>query len=255
MKTNNLENQIREKLNSREINPTEMAWDRLDAMLTVVEEKKSKKGFSWLFIAACFLGMLTVGTLIYKLNLNDIKIENEVVNEQKKSNSNDNLNSNDSSNELIINENVKITVDKKQQIVLQSSQNNKIQNQNLQSKNQNLNNKTIINQKTTEKNEIEKLNQSNEILVQIENKILQNKEIVTSNSKVDVSSEALLASVDKARKSVKQSKVTVNANSLLSQINGEINTDYRETRFQKLKRNFETVKVAVANRNNQKEVQ
>ena len=255
MKTNNLENQIREKLNSREINPTEMAWDRLDAMLTVVEEKKSKKGFSWLFIAACFLGMLTVGTLIYKLNLNDIKIENEVVNEQKKSNSNDNLNSNDSSNELIINENVKITVDKKQQIVLQSSQNNKIQNQNLQSKNQNLNNKTIINQKTTEKNEIEKLNQSNEILVQIENKILQNKEIVTSNSNVDVSSEALLASVDKARKSVKQSKVTVNANSLLSQINGEINTDYRETRFQKLKRNFETVKVAVANRNNQKEVQ
>ena len=255
MKTNNLENQIREKLNSREINPTEMAWDRLDAMLTVVEEKKSKKGFSWLFIAACFLGMLTVGTLIYKLNLNDIKIENEVVNEQKKSNSNDNLNSNDSSNELIINENVEITVDKKQQIVLQSSQNNKIQNQNLQSKNQNLNNKTIINQKTTEKNEIEKLNQSNEVLVQIENKILQNKEIVTSNSNVDVSSEALLASVDKARKSVKQSKVTVNANNLLSQINGEINTDYRETRFQKLKRNFETVKVAVANRNNQKEVQ
>ena len=255
MKTNNLENQIREKLNSREIKPTEMAWDRLDAMLTVAEEKKSKKGFSWLFIAACFLGMLTVGTLIYKLNTNEIKIENEVVNEQKKSNSNDNLNSYDSSNELIINEDVEIPVDKKQQIVLQSSQNNKIENKNLQSKNQNLNNKTIINQKTTEKNEIEKLNQSDEVVVQIENKILQNKEIVTSNSNVDVSSEALLASVDKARKSVKQSKVTVNASSLLSQINGEINTDYRETRFQKLKRNFETVKVAVANRNNLKEVQ
>ena len=255
MKTNNLENQIREKLNSREIKPTEMAWDRLDAMLTVAEEKKSKKGFSWLFIAACFLGMLTVGTLIYKLNSTKIKIENEVVNEQKKNKSNDNLNSNDSSNESIINEVVEIPVDKKQQIVLQSSQNNKIQNQNLQSKNQNLNNKTIINQKTTEKNEIEKLNQSNEVLVQIENKILQNKEIVTSNPTIDVSSEALLASVDKARKSVKQSKVTVNANSLLSQINGEINTDYRETRFQKLKRNFETVKVAVANRNNLKEVQ
>lgn len=255
MKTNNLENQIREKLNSREIKPTEMAWDRLDAMLTVAEEKKSKKGFSWLFIAACFLGMLTVGTLIYKLNTNEIKIENEVVNEQKKSNSNDNLNSYDSSNELIINEDVEIPVDKKQQIVLQSSQNNKIENKNLQSKNQNLNNKTIINQKTTEKNEIEKLNQSDEVVVQIENKILQNKEIVASNSNVDVSSEALLASVDKARKSVKQSKVTVNASSLLSQINGEINTDYRETRFQKLKRNFETVKVAVANRNNLKEVQ
>ena len=41
MAQNNIENQIREKLNSREIQPTEMAWDRLDAMLSVAEEKKT----------------------------------------------------------------------------------------------------------------------------------------------------------------------------------------------------------------------
>ena len=42
MEPNKLENQIREKLHSREIQPSAQAWDRLDAMLTVAEEKKNK---------------------------------------------------------------------------------------------------------------------------------------------------------------------------------------------------------------------
>jgi hypothetical protein len=52
LKPNNIENQIREKLNSREIKPTEMAWDRLDAMLSVAEEKKTARSpfLSSLFI-------------------------------------------------------------------------------------------------------------------------------------------------------------------------------------------------------------
>ena len=45
MEPNNIENQIREKLNSREIQPSAQAWDRLDAMLTVGEEKKNKAFF------------------------------------------------------------------------------------------------------------------------------------------------------------------------------------------------------------------
>jgi len=40
MEPNKLETQIKEQLNAREIQPSEMAWDRLDAMLTVAEEKK-----------------------------------------------------------------------------------------------------------------------------------------------------------------------------------------------------------------------
>ena len=43
MKPNNIDNQIREKLNAIEIQPSAQAWDRLDAMLAVSEEKKSKK--------------------------------------------------------------------------------------------------------------------------------------------------------------------------------------------------------------------
>lgn len=235
MEQNNLENQIREKLNSREIKPTEMAWDRLDAMLTVAEEKKSKKRFSWLFIAACFLGIMALGTAIYQVNSNEIQIENEVVNQQEKINSNN--------NNTIIKKEVVIEIEKQQPIVQAIH--------NLQIVTQNQKQKTIINQKTTKKLENENVIQTNEEIVQVQNLKIQNKEMVTTNTNVAVSAEALLASVDKARKSVKQTKVSVNASSLLSQVDGEINTDYRETRFQKMRRNFETVKVAVANRNNQ----
>ena len=68
MGQNKLENQIKEQLNAREIKPTEMAWDRLDAMLSVAEEKKSKKGFGWMSIAAVFIGLLLTGFVIFQLN-------------------------------------------------------------------------------------------------------------------------------------------------------------------------------------------
>lgn len=246
MGQSNIENQIREKLNSREIKPTEMAWDRLDAMLTVAEEKKSKKGFSWLFIAACFLGMVTLGTIIYQLNSNEIAIDNEVVNQDNNNNNSNSNNKNQNSNKDKNQQEVIIPIEKIQQII-QSNNNSKLATRNSQPE---INN-SIINQKTTEKIAKEISLQTDQVIVQVENPITEYKEIASTNKQIDVSAETLLASVDKARKSVKQTKVSVNASSLLSQVDGEINKDYRETNFQKLKRNFETVKVAVANRNNQ----
>ena len=43
MEPNKFEKDFREKLNQREIEPSNNAWDRLDAMLSVAEEKKPKK--------------------------------------------------------------------------------------------------------------------------------------------------------------------------------------------------------------------
>ena len=61
MAPNKLDNQIREKLNARDIQPSAPAWDRLDAMLAVSEEKKSKKGYGWFFVAASTLLFLDWG--------------------------------------------------------------------------------------------------------------------------------------------------------------------------------------------------
>ena len=70
MEPNKLENQFREKLNNRAIQPSANAWDRLDAMLSVAdvaentetkEERKSK--YSWMFVAATLLGFILISTV------------------------------------------------------------------------------------------------------------------------------------------------------------------------------------------------
>ena len=60
---NTTEQDFRDKLGEREIMPSAAAWDRLDAMLAVAEEKKSKRGYGWLYIAASISGFLLIGTL------------------------------------------------------------------------------------------------------------------------------------------------------------------------------------------------
>ena len=83
MEPNKLETQIKEKLNSREIQPTEMAWDRLDAMLSVSEEKKTKRfpflTYKFIGIAASILVFLSVGLYYINQENTDIKVEESVV--------------------------------------------------------------------------------------------------------------------------------------------------------------------------------
>ena len=45
MALNNFEKQIQQKLNNREIKPSESSWDRLDAMLSMEEKPKKKAIF------------------------------------------------------------------------------------------------------------------------------------------------------------------------------------------------------------------
>ena len=70
MEPNKLEKQIREKLNAREIQPSAQAWDRLDAMLTVAENKKPRRKY-WLYIAASIIGFVFVG--LFLVNQEDQK--------------------------------------------------------------------------------------------------------------------------------------------------------------------------------------
>ena len=79
MEPNKLENQIKEKLHSREIQPSVHAWDRLDAMLSVAEEKKTRRPFGFLFIAASITVLLTVGIFFLTQRSTEIKPQNNVV--------------------------------------------------------------------------------------------------------------------------------------------------------------------------------
>ncbi|CAM4366738.1 hypothetical protein [Flavobacterium terrigena] len=68
MEPNKFNNNIQKKFNSREIEPSAQAWDRLDAMLTVAEEKKQPATYFWLKIAASFLLFTGVGYVFFQQN-------------------------------------------------------------------------------------------------------------------------------------------------------------------------------------------
>ncbi|MUV05146.1 hypothetical protein GN157_15635 [Flavobacterium rakeshii] len=70
MEPNNWEKEIKEKLNSRDIQPTDAAWDRLDAMLSVTEKKKVKPVRVWMYAAAGFIGILLTASLFFKVTQN-----------------------------------------------------------------------------------------------------------------------------------------------------------------------------------------
>jgi hypothetical protein len=68
MEQDNFNKNIQEKLNFRTIEPSETAWNKLDAMLTLAEEKKQPKIFFWLSIAATFLLFMGVGYVFFQQN-------------------------------------------------------------------------------------------------------------------------------------------------------------------------------------------
>ena len=84
-----IENQFKQKLNNREIKPSEVAWDKLNTMLTIAE--KPKKSFGWLYIAASFVGLLLIATVFFATTQSvidqpltkDIVLENEFRNSKK----------------------------------------------------------------------------------------------------------------------------------------------------------------------------
>lgn len=76
MEPNKMEKDFKEKLEQRTIQPSDMAWDRLDAMLSVTENKKPKKDGTWMYMAAAFLVFLLVGVLFLSQEKENSGIDN-----------------------------------------------------------------------------------------------------------------------------------------------------------------------------------
>ncbi|MBC7641346.1 MAG: hypothetical protein H7174_03265 [Flavobacterium sp.] len=228
MEQNKLESQIKNQLNAREIKPSAMAWDRLDAMLTIAE--KPKKRFPWLLVAASFIGFVFIVTIIFRTNVISPSA-NEQIPEGV-------VNDNITNNSTLINP--KITTQNEQTI----TQNLQPSTINLQPSTINLQPKTtkkvsiinqnqiaIINEKSNQKNELK----PNEIIIQEVN-INQ----VTENTLPETSTPII------------NNKIAVDANKLLSQVDSEIKMEYRESVFQKISRKYQTAKTAFVERNIQK---
>ena len=229
MEPNKLETEFRDKLEQRRIQPSEMAWDRLDAMLSVAENKKPKKDRKWLYMAAAFLAFLLVGVIfLNQENENNegfVKGSSVVHKESKPQTARGNK------GEAVITEEI-ISVPEqevaavKPATVKQSHKGNNI----------------------TVKAEAPKTQQAYEAAIPQQ---VQQQQAVAYQSAPQQDAEALLAAATSQHMPKNRNTVKVDANSLLSSVEGELDDNYRSSVFQKAVKNFNVVKTAVANRNYQ----
>jgi hypothetical protein len=223
MEPNNIEKQIKEKLNQREIQPSANAWDRLDAMLSV-KEQKPKRNYKWLSIAAVFVGFTLIG--IFMMNQgsstdnvipsNSIVLENETK-----------LIENESTPEIV---NTFSEVQEKGTLVHQST-------------------------KKTEKSPTE-INPKKDFLLDNHSKqeeiILENQPKESTNKYINA--ESLLAEIETGEKIEipnisKKPSVKVDANALLSSAEKEVEETFRDKVIQSINKKYNSVKSTLANRN------
>lgn len=227
MEQNKLENKFRNKLNQREITPSENSWDRLDAMLTVAEGKKPKRGSSWLYIAASIIGFAFFGIFFFNQNNQNPAVQGDKV-----------VIENNSQVEPIQKDSSIVPSISKSESTVVISEVKKV-NENLQDTN------SII------KNQVVQNSSSDNLIPIVEKKETELEIVQIAPSKTsDLTVEKMLAGVQTISKEANsKSKIKVNSNTLLTQVDGELELSFREKVINKVNKNYQTVKVALANRN------
>ncbi|MFM1753962.1 MAG: hypothetical protein RLZZ236_901 [Bacteroidota bacterium] len=225
MEPNKIDTQIKDKLNNRTITPSAPSWDRLEAMLNSTENEKAKPNYNWLAIAAAvvvFFGLGMLYTTTPTSNpLNDNSSSIVAVNESK------NISAAPSAT---------IAVEKQSPILVQTNSNK-------------INEKTII----TEEKPIQELESIQKIVAQ---EIATNPKASPPANYKYISPESLLNEIQTGQKAitnniktVSKNKIKINAGSLLTGIEKELDSVYRETTLDKLNKNFNKIKTVIANRN------
>jgi len=236
MEPNKFDDIVREKLEKRTIQPREMAWDRLDAMLSVAEEntakpKKSKR--AWMYIAASFLGFLLLGTIFLKQGDNNDATEVKRTDVQVAT----------------------ATEEPFMKKAAKTEAESPVVNQAINAKEEAVAVTTASETKTgtAAPNALQKKHKPAAVAAQSP---VNTQEAVAQATKNEIivekpvanEAEILLAAAtdtDEAKKPA----VKVNAKSLLSSVEGELDSSFRNKAMQAIVKNYNTVKTSVANRN------
>ncbi|WP_428223513.1 hypothetical protein [Flavobacterium sp.] len=226
MEQSKFEEQLQQKMQAREIMPSETAWDRLDAMLSVTEmsvvpAKREKKGF---VIAASILLMLSLGVLILMVRTND-SIKNEVVTSDRAI-----------PNKAIPKNNVDVIAC---QIVKSHSENESLLKQNKSTHKTELVQIEVV--KTTDKNNKETLS-----AVAVNTETIESEPVLM-----------LEKSSDERRNDLAQSEkleLKIDAQALLNQVDGEMQQTFRQNVFKRIKKDYNNAKEVLASRNQESSI-
>lgn len=225
MEQHNIDSQIKEKLKAREIQPSDQTWNRLDALLTISEEKREKKGYGWFFVAASTILFFGLGFFLFNSNKttainNSIPIRT-TVNEEIDTVESPKIN--------------KISIEKEQPVLVQNETNFS---------------KTKKNKKTEG---IKELIKGENV---IDEKIASNSQLPTPNTYKYISPEQLLADVQTTekinpsdKKTIDKPRVKIDATSLLTHVEKELDETHKETTLDKLSKKIQDAKSALVNRN------
>jgi hypothetical protein len=227
MEPNKMEMDFKKKLEQRTIQPSEMAWDRLDAMLSVIEQKKQPRRRTWMYIAASFIGLILVATLFFKQEVQKGSIPN--------------------TNSTVVD--------------AVAPQANEVQ---VEDKDDNTLKSVPVIQNTVAAKTVVKKYRGGGVIVESKPHTSAganyqfnetDKEEVVADAGLNEFTPAnnetkmLLASSYAATAPVKKSSVKVNASSLLSSVEGELDESFRNKALQAVSKNFNAVKSSLANRN------
>lgn len=246
------EDQIKETLEKRTIMPSHESWGLLADKLNAADHKKVKKSYLWMGVAASVVAILLTMTIFF--NGNNRELQNPILVDTEEQ----------VDDSLFPIE--KLPVGKHLEI---TQQNNKIDEPSVK----NSATKEFLNKQSDvvlPKNEeiivaqIHKdiptepldINQQDEtledakileIVAQIQN--LKSEGHIVTDANID----ALLAQAQKEIKYqsiIKEGTLTVDANALLQDVESDLQQSFRNKIFEALKNSYETVKTAVAERNN-----
>jgi len=255
------ENDLKDKLEQRKLQPSVSAWESLQGRLDTHQNKTNNKGYWWFAIAASFVGILIVSSVFFNKNQSDT-IEPTLVNteEQQIPKANEKV-------VLPIKKETKVVVvnpkTEKGKPVSKKSLTKKASESNsqLQQKQKTLikeNTKIIVAQAETKTDTQEKAVKPFEKLsfedIKIQEVVAQVEALKKANN--TVSDAEINALLDQAQKEVALYKLynettkKVDANALLEDVEGELEQSFRDRAFKAIKSGYKYVKTAVAERNN-----
>lgn len=228
MELHKIENQIKEKLNDRTIQPSAPSWDQLDAMLHSLEKEKEKEkvkpNYNWLVVAASIVVLVGLGILYTNSPTPSAPTEASI---QVASVLNP-------KNDSVTTTTVKTIIVKKQSPPV-------------------VQNNVVATTKLLKETQTQELETNQKIVVQ---------ETVTNSSTTNpttykyISPEELLNEIQTGQKAISpnrntisKNKIKINAASLLTGVEKELDSVYRETTLDKINRNFNKIKTVIANRN------
>jgi hypothetical protein len=223
MEQHNIDSQIKEKLKAREIQPSDQTWDRLDALLTISEEKREKKGYGWFFVAASTILFFGLGYFLFNSN-ETTEITNSV---PVVTTSNEEMDT--------------IETNKIENIAVENGKPVLVQNE--------------VNYSKTN-NKSEATNTLPNVENVLEEKISPNVQLPTIITYKYISPEKLLAEVQTQgkinpsdKKTIVKPRVKIDATSLLTNVEKELDETHKESTLDKLSKKIQDAKSALVNRN------